>query len=1671
MKKEAKLLAFVIAVFLVMSTISFFGGTGFSKYEDTDLDESQAKNEVQPSESLNDLSGYTIAVDPGHGGDDPGAIGPSGYTEAECALDIGLRLRDLLEGAGAEVLMTRTEDVTVSLSERVNIANNAGADIFVSIHNNAFDGTAQGIETYYYEGLPPDSKSADLSHNLQDELIDEIDSPDRGVKTANYHVLRETSMPASLTENMFIDNPDEEAKLMDPEVRQWIADAHYRAIGEYFDVDLDPPEDADFVLNDWSLSPETVGPGETVTGEGEVENVGEDEGTVSVDFYIDGEFEESTDPNPTLGPGQSEDLTFYVTSSEEGSYDVDTHAFELPLDPPADDTWSSTFTVEQDDEAPAPPENLDVEHYDDGNSNHLGSDASTEENRDELMGEYEWGVYGECECDYQCQWQFTETEEISPDTVEVGETVTISGEVQHYNADSHQQAAISLHIDDEEVDTYITDELGWHDTESFSFDRTKDSSGTYDVDLYIFWYTEGSTQGGWHHRWSSSFEVIEEGEPEFELSDWSASPSTVEPGESVTIQGDITNVGDETGDVSAELYIGGEYEGSSWDTLAAGETDTFTHTHSEDSQGQYHVEIFAWCDEKENIDDDWSGEFEVVEEVEIEVETVGTSEETSESATLEGEVVDMGGLDAPHNRLTWDASPDDAEGEVSHYNIYRSEDQDGSWDEPIDDVSADSSDNYEYIDEDSAGEPYYWYVVRAVGTNDVEEENTDSVQEPEVDTTVEVLFRYRVSGETTWEETEKEQRDSEGTFSEEISGLEEGTEYEFKAVGQWDGEEDTGEVMNFTTGAEDAEFVLDEWYIDPEEAGSGETITIEGEVENIGGEEEVSVELAVDGTVVQTTYPDHPVLGPGESEIVTFQHSEDEEGTYDVEVRAIGEDWEPSDPFDDTWESEFEVISAEHELMIQVEGDGTTDPEPGTHIYDQGEEVTIDAIPDDGWEFDNWTVEGETDTDQVNYGFWPYWVDPDEYDPDWDELTHISAFSMTAQSDGSLYEGNMHHYDDVADAAEGTDTEVTLTIAQFDPDIQDDFLEDSQSRQDLVDNIVDAIDDYDADGVNIDFEGVREENSNTDECNVDNMEDFFERLYDDVKEKDEDHHISFCTMGWVEMVYRNSQLSEYTDHVFMMGYDYHRAGSDNAGPVSPYDYWGLDVTDSMDTLRDYYPEEQLILGVPFYGYEWPVVEEPDPDDPITEAADTGESVWMTEAKDNADQHGEEWCDDSDSPWYAYREDGQWYQGWYDDEDSLEVKWGYTKIEGFGGTGFWAVGFETKETWDRLEYVFSNPNNRNELNEEGETLTVNMTEDKEVTAHFEEAIDLVPPTGLEVEKQEDIEDIEIKWNDVGALEYNVYHSEDQYEDLETWNNIGTVENTSYTHTDALGGENYYYVTSTDGDEDSERSSIVFSVEKSFEYHGEDGEIERHYVSIPMNFGNEDEFAASDLVEDIEGNLDTSEKIEDMVRWDPEERGYTEQYYFDGEGWTGDDFIMENGDGIGLGVVNDFDWNIYGSDSEHEITYGDERPRHYTSIPYTLADQTGDGELRASDLVMMIEGDLESREYISDVVRWDPANEDHDERFYYDDLTGEWVDDFEIEPGNGIGFSVESEFTWDIELISPSTYEQDENDVSNCEIDRYLDVRTVILFRQKFEEDVPIDGCKEDQNISDRYMKHY
>lgn len=192
-----------------------------------------------------------VAVDPGHGGRDTGAVGilppgtDTGLTprtdskgrtviyEKDVTLDVAQRLDAWLRARGFPTVMTRTQDLAggdvpyttagADLRARTRIANESGAEIFVSIHENSLNARSTGTETYHFYYASPAARA--LAILIHQEVVFRLGLPDRGVRQAGFYVLKNTVMPAVLVEGAFLSNPDEALLLSRADARQQLAEA------------------------------------------------------------------------------------------------------------------------------------------------------------------------------------------------------------------------------------------------------------------------------------------------------------------------------------------------------------------------------------------------------------------------------------------------------------------------------------------------------------------------------------------------------------------------------------------------------------------------------------------------------------------------------------------------------------------------------------------------------------------------------------------------------------------------------------------------------------------------------------------------------------------------------------------------------------------------------------------------------------------------------------------------------------------------------------------------------------------------------------------------------------------------------------------------------------------------------------------------------------------------------------------------------------------------------------------------------------------------------------------------------------------------------------------------------------------------------------------------------
>jgi N-acetylmuramoyl-L-alanine amidase len=222
------------------------------------------------------LGARRIVIDAGHGGHDPGTIGPGGVQEKDVVLDVALRVERLVRRElGAEVVMTRSTDVFIPLEERTAIANSKGADLFLSIHaNSSRNPRAKGIETYFLNfaadshaeavaarenaisaatlkdlqnlvrAIALNSKvdeSRDFAASVQEAMVENMrphdpEVQDRGVHTAPFYVLIGANMPSILAEIAFLSHPDDEKRLKKADYRERIAASLLEGVRGYLDA-------------------------------------------------------------------------------------------------------------------------------------------------------------------------------------------------------------------------------------------------------------------------------------------------------------------------------------------------------------------------------------------------------------------------------------------------------------------------------------------------------------------------------------------------------------------------------------------------------------------------------------------------------------------------------------------------------------------------------------------------------------------------------------------------------------------------------------------------------------------------------------------------------------------------------------------------------------------------------------------------------------------------------------------------------------------------------------------------------------------------------------------------------------------------------------------------------------------------------------------------------------------------------------------------------------------------------------------------------------------------------------------------------------------------------------------------------------------------------------------
>lgn len=321
------------------------------------------------------------------------------------------------------------------------------------------------------------------------------------------------------------------------------------------------------------------------------------------------------------------------------------------------------------------------------------------------------------------------------------------------------------------------------------------------------------------------------------------------------------------------------------------------------------------------------------------------------------------------------------------------------------------------------------------------------------------------------------------------------------------------------------------------------------------------------------------------------------------------------------------------------------------------------------------------------YGYLPYWVGTSTYGNfRYQLLTHIAYFSVSIDPSTGVTGAipNPSNFTSIVNQVHPRGVKVDMRFTIFGSTNVSTFLNNASARLTAIDSIVSLISAYGIDGANIDFEFV-----------TPSVKDFFSRFINDLYYELINHpdgrkelYIAMPAVPSWHPGYDYAYLSAHSDGLFIMGYDYHYNGSSTAGPVAPTvnsSFWGYyAINTTIGDYIDYGAErEKMILGMPYYGIDWPT----ETSEFGSTTRGNGDVVIFKNAVSNASSYGRLWDTYSLTPWYNYYvSDDGWHQCWYDGSVSIGLKIDLVNDSMLQGAGCWALGYDDgyDDLWNTIE---------------------------------------------------------------------------------------------------------------------------------------------------------------------------------------------------------------------------------------------------------------------------------------------------------------------------------------------------------------------------------------------------
>jgi spore germination protein YaaH len=349
---------------------------------------------------------------------------------------------------------------------------------------------------------------------------------------------------------------------------------------------------------------------------------------------------------------------------------------------------------------------------------------------------------------------------------------------------------------------------------------------------------------------------------------------------------------------------------------------------------------------------------------------------------------------------------------------------------------------------------------------------------------------------------------------------------------------------------------------------------------------------------------------------------------------------------------------------------------------------------------------------KIVYGFLPYWntgtytTGTNKGEPRFTiqkELTHLGYFSLTLGADGSfvssvdgeldmgLHRLNSDAFATISNDLDDENKKLELVVSQFNHGDISYFLNSENAQDNFIQSLDNVFLAYPFSGINIDIETSGE----TDEKMRQNLTNFIIKLRKHLDEKYGHVQLSidmYAGAAANQQIWNIKDLAPHVDYIVVMAYDFHRSSSSVAGPVAPLfggkELWDGDINYYLQEFLKIVPSEKILLGIPFYGYEWQTTSRDSQSHTFPDTGATASYKRVLEILEKKDelQVQEHWNEEALSPYISYIENGEIYVIYYENSRSISYKLDYVNQLDLGGVAIWALGYEgnSRELWDVIE---------------------------------------------------------------------------------------------------------------------------------------------------------------------------------------------------------------------------------------------------------------------------------------------------------------------------------------------------------------------------------------------------